>query len=86
MRFIAGYENIKIDSKFQLQLLFVNFFFARMSNENSSSIGMVDPAIFEYLQTKIDEDFLVREELRNILQTLEKQGFSGKSSCPKNSY
>lgn len=35
---------------------------------------MVDPAIFEHLQAKIDEDSTVREELRKILQTLEKQG------------
>lgn len=35
---------------------------------------MVDPAIFEHLQTKIDEDSKVREELRNKLQDLEKQG------------
>ena len=35
---------------------------------------MVDPAIFEHLQAKIDEDSAVREELRKILQTLEKQG------------
>ena len=35
---------------------------------------MVNPAIFETLQAKIDEDAQVREELRNILQVLEKQG------------
>jgi hypothetical protein len=39
-----------------------------------SAFGMVDPAIFEYLQSKIDEDSHVREELKNILQVLEKQG------------
>lgn len=39
-----------------------------------ATFGMVDPAIFEDLQTKIDEESQVREELRNILQTLEKQG------------
>jgi tRNA(Phe) wybutosine-synthesizing methylase Tyw3 len=38
------------------------------------SAGMVNPAIFEHLQAKIDEDSSVREELRNLLQTLEKQG------------
>ena len=38
--------------------------------------GMVNPAIFEDLQIKIDEDSQVREELKNILQVLEKQGNS----------
>lgn len=38
-----------------------------------ASSGMVDPAIFKHLQTKIDEDSAIREELRNILQDLEKQ-------------
>ncbi|MCJ1287393.1 hypothetical protein MMC26_006742 [Xylographa opegraphella] len=41
---------------------------------DSTSFGMVNPAIFEDLQTKIDEDSQVREELKNILQVLEKQG------------
>ena len=36
--------------------------------------GMVDPRIFEDLQTKIDEDAQVREQIRTILQTLERQG------------
>lgn len=47
-----------------------------MATENIEPIstGMVNPAIFEHLQTKIDEDSSVREELRNILQNLEKQG------------
>ncbi|CAF9903376.1 MAG: hypothetical protein HETSPECPRED_000240 [Heterodermia speciosa] len=35
---------------------------------------MVDPAIFEHLQTKINEDSAVREELRSKTQELEKQG------------
>ena len=39
-----------------------------------SEFGMVNPAIFENLQAKIDEDTQVREELRNVLQDLEKQG------------
>ncbi|MCJ1476966.1 hypothetical protein MMC13_005636 [Lambiella insularis] len=41
---------------------------------NSGSFDMVDPAIFEHLQTKIDEDSQIREELRSILQVLEKEG------------
>ena len=41
---------------------------------DQSSFGMVDPSIFENLQSKIDEDIEVREQLRGILQTLEKQG------------
>jgi len=35
--------------------------------------GMVDPAIFEHLQSKIDEDTSFREALRDIVQVLEKQ-------------
>ncbi|KAF2489856.1 Translin [Lophium mytilinum] len=35
--------------------------------------GMVDPAIFEDLQARIDEETTVREELREIVQSLEKQ-------------
>lgn len=35
---------------------------------------MVDIAIFEHLQQKIDEDAKIREELRGKLQDLEKQG------------
>lgn len=40
----------------------------------SDSHALVDPAVFQNLQAKIDEDSSVREELKNILQTLEKQG------------
>ncbi|KAG0646223.1 Translin [Hyphodiscus hymeniophilus] len=36
--------------------------------------SMVDPKIFESLQTKIDEDAEAREQIRAILQTLERQG------------
>ncbi len=47
--------------------------------------GMVDPAIFEQLQAKIDADVVVREQLRDILQQLEKQGYHlftpWRSSC-----
>ncbi|KAF2429785.1 Translin [Tothia fuscella] len=35
--------------------------------------GMVDPAIFEHLQEKIDEDVTFRDALRDIVQQLEKQ-------------
>ncbi|KAL9604003.1 MAG: hypothetical protein Q9219_000765 [cf. Caloplaca sp. 3 TL-2023] len=35
---------------------------------------MVDPRIFEQLQANVDDDAHVREELRNILQKLERQG------------
>jgi len=45
-----------------------------MTSAESTSFGMVDPAIFEHLQSKIDEDARVREELRNFLQELERQG------------
>ena len=42
----------------------------------SDSHALVDPAMFQNLQAKIDEDSSVREELKNILQNLEKQGMS----------
>ncbi len=45
-----------------------------MTATNPTSFGMVDPTIFEHLQAKIEEDGSVREELRNILQVLERQG------------
>lgn len=35
---------------------------------------MINPEIFEHLQTKLDEDAQVREELRNIVQSMERQG------------
>ncbi|PSN66312.1 recombination hotspot-binding protein-like protein [Corynespora cassiicola Philippines] len=35
--------------------------------------GMVDPAIFQDLQARVDEDSAVRDELRDIVQALEKQ-------------
>jgi hypothetical protein len=55
-----------------------------MATENIESVptGMVNPAIFEHLQAKIDEDSLVREELRTILQNLEKQGAKIRDICP----
>jgi hypothetical protein len=40
----------------------------------SSAAGMVDTRIFEDLQTKIDEDTEVKDQIRAILQTLERQG------------
>ena len=45
-----------------------------MASTEDAVFGMVNPAIFEHLQTKIDEDAQVREELKSILQVLEKQG------------
>lgn len=43
-------------------------------SSSTATDGMVNPAIFTHLQSKIDEDAAVREELRDIVQTLEKQG------------
>ena len=40
----------------------------------ANGTGMVDPRIFEDLQTKIDEDADVREQIKAILLTLERQG------------
>ena len=45
-----------------------------MASQNSVPKGMVSPAIFEHLQAKLDEDAQVREELRNIVQIMERQG------------
>lgn len=44
-----------------------------MAAAQNAAPGMVDPAIFERLQANIDDDAHVREELRNILQKLERQ-------------
>jgi len=45
----------------------------------ANSTGMVDPKIFENLQIKIDEDAEVRDQIRAILQTLERQGRNAQS-------
>lgn len=45
-----------------------------MASTDAAAFGMVNPAIFENLQIKIDEDTQIREELRNILAVLEKHG------------
>lgn len=37
------------------------------------SDSFISPAIFESLQTRIDEDAEVKEQIRNILHTLERQ-------------
>ena len=42
----------------------------------ASSFGKVNAAIFEHLQTNINEDSAVREELRSKLQELGKQSTS----------
>ncbi|KAI9055577.1 hypothetical protein LZ554_000523 [Drepanopeziza brunnea f. sp. 'monogermtubi'] len=45
----------------------------------AATSGMVDPRIFEQLQTKIDDDAEVREQIKAITQTLERQGRSAQS-------
>lgn len=45
----------------------------------ASGSGMVDPRIFEQLQTRIDEDAEVREQIKAITQTLERQGRNAQS-------
>ena len=37
------------------------------------SSSFISPAIFEELQTRIDEDSEVKDQIRNILHTLERQ-------------
>ncbi|CAF9912530.1 hypothetical protein IMSHALPRED_000338 [Imshaugia aleurites] len=44
-----------------------------MASSDSTPKGMITPAIFEHLQTKLDEDAQVREEIRNIVQAMERQ-------------
>jgi hypothetical protein len=41
--------------------------------------GMIDPKIFESLQSKIDDDADTREQIRAILQVLERQGRTAQS-------
>ena len=45
-----------------------------MEGTTGAALRMVDATIFEQLQANIDEDSQVREEIRNILQKLERQG------------
>lgn len=40
----------------------------------ASPQSMIDASIFEQLQKKIDEDSEVRENIREAVQNLEKQG------------
>lgn len=44
-----------------------------MASSDSLPKGMLSPAIFEHLQSKLDEDGQVREELRAIVQIMERQ-------------
>lgn len=54
----------------------------------ASPSGTIDPKIFESLQSKIDDDAEVRDQIREILQVLERQGrtaqaiLSGAHSTP----
>ena len=45
-----------------------------MASLDSAPKAKFSPAIFEHLQTKLDEDAQVREELRNIVQAMEREG------------
>ncbi|MCJ1329163.1 gamma-tubulin [Thelotrema lepadinum] len=47
------------------------------------STGMVDPAIFTSLQAKIDDDIEIRDQVREILKSLEKHGRSANSALAK---
>ncbi|KAL4785641.1 Translin [Aspergillus varians] len=44
---------------------------------------MIDPAIFESLQTKIDEEASVRDELRDIVQSLSRKGRSTQATLSR---
>jgi hypothetical protein len=63
------------------QLNFVKITLSILWSIMSGSIaaGMVDPQIFEDLQAKIDEDAQVKEQIRAILQILERQGRTAQS-------
>lgn len=54
---------------------------AIMANSSSTPQEVVSPAIFEQLQTKLDEDAQVREGLRDITQSMERQGILLPQSC-----
>ena len=45
--------------------------------------GMVDPAIFDYLQSKIDEDTEIRDQVKTILEDLQKAGRHSQASLAK---
>lgn len=36
--------------------------------------SLVDPRVFQVLQSKIDDDTQTRDQIRDIVQSLEKQG------------
>lgn len=52
-----------------------------MASSDSVPKSMFSPAIFEHLQAKLDEDAQVREELRNIVQAMERQGICQSTAC-----
>lgn len=45
----------------------------------ASPSGMIDPKIFENLQSNIDDDAETRDQIRAILQLLERQGRTAQS-------
>ena len=45
-----------------------------MSSSDSLPKGTFSPGIFEHLQARLDEDSQVREELQNIVKSMERQG------------
>ncbi|GAB7350360.1 hypothetical protein MBLNU459_g0989t1 [Dothideomycetes sp. NU459] len=50
---------------------------------SSSTNGMLQPQIFESLQQKIDEDTSIRDAIREIVQTLEKQDRSTQATLSR---
>ena len=47
---------------------------AMANNTTSAPSPNVDPAIFKSLQKKIDEESAIKDELKNFVETLSKQG------------
>ncbi len=48
--------------------------YSRRAFKTTAKMSLVDPNIFEDLQKKIDEESVVRDQLKDILSNLEKQG------------
>ena len=46
----------------------------RAPNMATSQHGLIDPAVFESLQAKIDDDTKVKDEIRDVCHILDKQG------------
>ena len=62
------------DWKSQACIIENTLILVRLATMSSATTkGLVDPAVFEHLQSKIDEDSTLRQKVRDVTQILERQ-------------